>query len=204
MMRLSYSVTSPYVRKVLVVALEAGVADRIEKVATDPWSKDTDLPASNPLNKVPTLMTEEGEALFDSPVICEYLDSLSKGAGPLLPPPGPARWQALRQQALADGICDAAILRRLDSQRPTEQQSEGWQNRQRDAVTRACDLLESEAAAGALGAAPTIGTLAVACALGYLDFRWSHEDWRQGRAALTRWNNAFAKRPSIADTAPPQ
>ncbi|NNG05068.1 MAG: glutathione S-transferase [Inquilinus sp.] len=199
-MKLRFSPTSPYVRKVRALAIETGLADRLELAATDPWQADTDLPASNPLGKVPALELDDGTVLFDSPVICEYLDSLHGGTK-LFPAAGPARWKALRLQAIGDGICDAAILRRLDGMRPAGLQSADWQQRQRQAVARACDLLEAEA--GTLGGPATIGQLAIACALGYLDFRFDADKWREGRPKLAAWFADFAKRPSIAETALP-
>lgn len=199
-MKLRYSAASPYVRKVLVVAYETDLERKIERVPTAVWAPDTDIGKDNPLGKVPALTTDEGEVLFDSPVICEYLDSLHKGAK-LVPPPGPARWKALKLQALADGILDAAILRRLETtQRPAEQQSKKWIERQANAVRRGLDGLEREA--GSWGDAVTIGQIAAACACGYLDFRFSHEDWRPGRAKLAAWYERFAKRPSIQATVP--
>ena len=200
-MKLRYSATSPYVRKVVATAIETGLDSRIERVPTDPWSAETDLSGSNPLGKVPALEIEDGTVLFDSPVICDYLDSLHNGPK-LHPELGPERWVALQHAAIGDGICDAAILRRLDSMRPEAQQSPEWQQRQARAVSRACDLLESEAEK--LEWAVTIGHLAVACALGYLDFRFSADQWRQGRPKLAAWFENFSQRPSIASTAPPQ
>lgn len=200
-MKLRFSPTSPYVRKVVATAIETGLDGRIERVPTDPWSPDTDLPASNPLGKVPALELDDGTALFDSRVICEYLDSLHDGPR-LFPASGAARWQALRQAAIADGICDAAINRLLDTRRPEPQQSADWQARQKTAMARACDLLETEAEA--LAGPLTIGHIATACALGYLDLRFDADRWRQDRPRLAAWFADFAERPSIAGTKPPQ
>jgi glutathione S-transferase len=199
MMKLRYSATSPYARKVLATAIETGLDGRVERVATDPWSPETDLPASNPLGKVPALVLEDGTVLFDSRVICEYLDSLHDGAR-LYPQSGDARWRALRLTAIGDGICDAAVNRLLDGRRPENLQSAEWQARQKRAMARACDLLEAEA--GSLDGPVTIGQLSVACALGYLDLRFDADQWREGRPALTAWFEAFAQRPSIATTKP--
>jgi len=200
MLKLRWSPTSPYVRKVMMVLIERGLEDRVERVTTDPWSADTDLPTDNPLGKVPALTLEDGTTLFDSPVIVEYLDSLGN-LPPLFPPAGPARWTALRQQAIADGICDAAILRRLESMRPDGEKSANWMERQRKAVARSLDLLEAEAAS--LEGEATIGSLSVLVALGYLDFRFGHEDWRVGRPALTSWFTKASDRDSLRRTAPP-
>ncbi len=200
MLTLRWSPTSPYVRKVMMVVIERGLEDRVERVSTDPWSADTDLTADNPLGKVPALTLEDGTTLFDSPVIAEYLDSLGDRA-PLFPPAGSARWTALRLQAIADGLCDAAILRRLEANRPDGEKSTGWMERQRKAVARSLDLLEAEAAS--LEGEESIGTLAVLAALGYLDLRFGHEDWRGGRPALAAWFAGQAGRDSLLRTAPP-
>ncbi len=202
-MKLRYSATSPYVRKVLATAIETGLDSRVERVATDPWSPDTDLPASNPLGKVPALELDDGTVLFDSRVICEYLDSLHDGAK-MYPESGAARWQALRMAAIGDGICDAAINRLLDTRRPENLQSADWQARQKHTMARACDLLEAEAASldSPGDGTVTIGQLSVASALGYLDLRFDADQWRQGRPALMAWFETFAQRPSIATTRP--
>jgi len=195
---LRYSPTSPFVRKVLVAAMETGLADRIEKIPTLPWDPKTDLPKDNPLGKVPALKTPEGW-LYDSLVICEYLDSLHSGAK-LFPPPGPARWQALRHHALADGALDAAILRRLESQRPDGQRSQAWMDRQKAAVERALDALEADAKG--LVELSDIGAITIACLLGYLDFRFAAEDWRRGRPALAAWYARVSQDHSMLATVP--
>jgi glutathione S-transferase len=200
-MKLRYSATSPYVRKVMMVAIECGLDGSIELLKTDAWSPETDLPTDNPLGKVPALVLPGGPTLYDSPVICEYLDTLHDGAR-LFPPTGPARWTALRQQALADGVCDASLLRRMESLRPDGEKSTSWMERQRQAVVRACDALEAEAGTLPLEH-PTIGTLAILSTLGYLDFRFGHEDWREGRPALKAWFDKASARDSYRRTAPP-
>jgi glutathione S-transferase len=198
--KLYYSPTSPYVRKVVMTALEAGLDGRIERVVTDAWSAQAGLPDDNPLCKVPTLVTDDGLALFDSPVICEYLASLSPEGARLFPPAGVARWQALRLQALGDGLCDAALARRLEAQRPAEQRSAATDDRHRRAMTRACDALES----GAIGPGGpvTVGVLAVLAALGYLDLRFAEEDWRRGRPRLAAWFAEAGALPAFQQTRP--
>ncbi|HKK06274.1 MAG TPA: glutathione S-transferase N-terminal domain-containing protein [Gammaproteobacteria bacterium] len=198
-MKLRYSPTSPYVRKVLVLAIETGLDERIERVLTNPWADDAALANDNPLGKVPTLVTDDGMVLYDSPVICEYLDSLHHGTR-VFPIAGKARWMALRQQALGDGILDAAVLRRLEGQRPAAQRSDSWETMQRETVQRGLDALEREAASwdGRL----QIGQIAAACALGYLDFRFPQESWRTGRSALAVWFERFAARASMTTTLP--
>jgi glutathione S-transferase len=198
---LYYSPTSPYARKARIAILESGLSALVEMLPTNPWDSDPQFVALNPLSKVPTLATEEGLVLYDSPVVCEYLDSLHEGPK-LFPPGGLARWIALRQQALGDGIVDAAVLRRLDAARPAEQQSADWQARQRAAMDRGLDSLEADAAELGEGP-PTVSSIACGCALGYLDFRFAGEPWREGRPQLAAWFERFSARASYLETAPP-
>jgi len=199
-MKLRFSPTSPYVRKVSVAAAELGLAGRIERVLTDTRDPKSGLPQDNPLGKVPALTIDDGEVLYDSPVICEYLDSLHQGPK-LFPATGPARWRALRQQALCDGILDAAILRMLESvRRPEALRWPDWIALQSGKVARALDRLEAEVAQ--LSGPLTIGQIAAGCTLGYLDFRFAKEDWRPAHPKLAAWYKDFAKRPSMQETVP--
>lgn len=198
-MKLRHSVTSPFARKAEVAAHELGLAGRVERVPTNAWDPRSDLGQLNPLGKIPALVADDGTVLYDSPVICEYLDSLA-GGGRLFPPGGPDRWTALKRQALADGLMDAAVSARLESQRPAGEKSEKWIERQRTAMGRALDALEADAAS--FGDGVTIGHVAIGCALGYLDFRFAGDDWRNGRPQLAGWYDAFAKRPSMVATVP--
>ncbi len=201
-MKLYYSLASPYARKVRMTALEVGLADNLDMVVTDAWSVTQGLPQDNPLCKVPTLVLADGTPLFDSPVICEYLDSQAGGRLiTLFPPAGPARWTALRLQALGDGLCDAAVLRRLETMRPENLRSADWIARQTAAMVRSYDTLESWV--DDLSGPVTIGTLAVATALGYLDLRFGSDDWRAGRPRLTAWFQEASRRPSFEATKPP-
>ena len=197
-MKLRYSPTSPYVRKVTVTAIEIGLDKKIERILTIPASAP-DLPKDNPLGKVPALIMDNGEALIDSPVIVEYLDSLHSGAK-IVPAAGEARWKALRLQALADGVLDAAVLRLGESRRPAGEQSKAFIDKQRTVVGRALDWLEQRAAE--LDDALTIGNITVAIAGDYLDFRFASDDWRQGRPKLAAWQKRFAARPSFQATYP--
>src|SRR5262245_57489544 len=129
-MKLRFSPASPYVRKCLVLAHEVGIAGRLEIVPTVTADPASGLAKDNPLGKIPALILDNGETLFDSPVICEYLDSLHDGAK-LVPSSGTARWTALRRQALADGLLDAALLRRYESLRPANEQSPAWDAKQK-------------------------------------------------------------------------
>jgi len=199
-MKLCYSPTSPYVRKVVVTAMETGAEADIERIPNNVWDPATEIAVTNPLGKVPALTTDDGTVLFDSPVICEYLDSLHDGEK-LFPAAGPARWQALRRQALCDGVLDAAILRMLEGRlREEGMRSEKWTNRQAAAVGRALDALENEA--DSLADDLTIGHIAIGVTLGYLDFRYADENWRGDHPALADWYEDFAERPSMMATIP--
>ncbi|MBV9249971.1 MAG: glutathione S-transferase N-terminal domain-containing protein [Acetobacteraceae bacterium] len=196
-MKLHYSPTSPYVRKVMACAIVRGIDGQIELVRTNPNASPPELLAHNPLSKVPCLVTDDGVALFDSPVICEYLDSVGDGL-PMFPSHGAARWRALKQQALADGILDASVPRRAEMQKPQDEGRVAWIARQEAVVARALDALEVDPPHRIVD----IGSIAVACALGYLDFRYSAQPWRPTHSKLTAWFEAFSLNPGIARTAP--
>jgi len=187
----------------MVTALETGLADRIEKIPTAvaPTKLNDEVARENPLVKVPALTTDDNIVLYDSPVICEYLDSLHSGHK-LFPTPGPQRWIALRQQALGDGILEAAILARYESVRPKEFQWPDWIDAQLRKVRGAVASLEQEMGQGLLRGPLTIGSITVACALGYLDFRYAQEKWRERAPALGRWYDDTANRPSLQQTMP--
>ncbi len=200
-MKLYYTATSPFVRKVLVCAHELGLAARIETVALrpNPLQSDPTLSAENPLNKIPALVTDEG-SLYDSPVICEYLTSLVP-TQTLLPASGPARWSTLRVQALCDGILDAGILVFYErQQRPRELWWPAWLDGQAQKALQGLDALEREA--GAFGDAPDLGQIAAGAALGWLEFRNVLGDLRSTRPALFRWYDRFGARPSMQATEP--
>ncbi len=199
-MKLSYSGTSPYVRKVLVSAHELGLADRLELVDTFVWDPATDHGNVNPLGKVPALTLDDGTVLYDSPVICEYLDAMVP-AVVLFPAPGEPRWKALYFQALADGVADAGVLRLLESRREENEKSPKWIERQSTVIKRGLDKLESEV--DILSGGPlTIGQISVACALGWAIFRNSEEEVWGGRPKLKAWFEKFSERPSMVKTAP--
>jgi glutathione S-transferase len=199
-MKLRYSPTSPYVRKVTVTALETGLHDRIERIPTDIREPRADFLADNPLGKVPTLITDDGLPLFDSRVICEYLDSLHDGHK-LFPTDVPARWRTLRLMALADGILDAAVLRRMETLRPDKEQSPAWIERQKGKMLRGLDMLEREVPR--FNRQITIGQITVGCCLGWHDFRYgTAEDWRIGRPLLADWYSMFMTRASMVATVP--
>ena len=200
-MKLHHSTTSPFVRKVMVSAIELGLAERIEKVPAkvSPVVRTSPVILDNPLGKVPTLITDEGAVLFDSRVICEYLDALAGGR--LFPSSGPARWQALTDQALADGMTDAALLERYETTlRPAEKLWPAWRDGQHDKVEKCLDRLEQTAPG--LATRVDIGAIAVGCALGYIDFRFPDLGWRTACPTLAGWFATFAKRASMVATEP--
>jgi glutathione S-transferase len=197
--QLRYSPTSPYVRKVMVCAIEKGVDACLDLVPTSVWEPDTDIGAVNPLGKVPALVTDEGAAIYDSRVICAYLDALSSSPV-LVPPSGEARWRTLTLEALADGLLDAGIARFLEGRRAPGERSQGWMDRQRDKLVRGLDRLDAHA--GSWGGEIALGQIAVGCLLGWLSFRLGEEEWRTGRPALAAWYDGFAARQSMVRTAP--
>lgn len=200
-MKIYFSPASPYVRKCMVVAHELGLAERIEKLpsAASPVNRDQTIVATNPLGKVPTLITDDGAALYDSRVICEYLDA--QGGGKLFPREGGLRWQVLTEQALADGLLDAALLARYETfLRPEELRWDAWYKGQLDKV--ASCLKNIEAVADTLGERVDIGTITFGCGLGYLDFRYPDYDWRSAHPKAAAWYARFSQRPSMQATAP--
>ncbi len=205
-MKLLSAPASPFGRKVKVVAIEKGVMDRIEIVATPtaPSAPNEQLARDNPLAKIPTLLLDDGRALYDSLVICDYLDSLHAGTR-TIPATGSRRWDVLTLHALGSGVCDAAILCRYESVlRPEALRWPDWLQGQMKKVTGSLDWVESNMAA--IGSADArdvdLGQIAVACALGYLDFRFGDKDWRKERPRLATWFAEFSKRASMQKTMP--
>lgn len=201
-MRLHYSAASPYVRKVVVVAHETGLFERLELDArtASPVKPDESLNHDNPIGKVPCLITEAGLPLYDSRVICEFLDSLHRGAQ-MFPVDRAERWLALRRQALADGILDAAVGTRYETfLRPPDKRWDEWIRGQKLKIGRALDTLDQEA--DGFEDVVDIGTIAIGCALGYLDFRHADRNWRAVRPALAAWEARFAERPAMQATRP--
>jgi len=204
-MKLIGSLTSPYVRKVRVVMAEKKLDAQL--VLEDVWGHDEIL-KSNPLGKVPCLVLDGGEAVFDSRVIVDYLDTLSP-VGKLVPTGGRERIEVKTWEALADGLLDAAILARLEatwSGRSAKERSQAWIDRQMSRVDTALHSM-----AKGLGDKPwccgthfSLADVAVGCALGYLDFRFPHIDWRSIGPNLARLHDKLATRPSFIDTAPPR
>ena len=199
-MKLHWSPRSPFVRKVMIVAHELGLAERIACVRTVAAmaKPHAELMKDNPLSKIPTLVLDDGTVIYNSPVICEYLDTLA--APPkLFPAAAVARFTALRRQALGDGFLEMMVLLRDERMRspPSDRHIAST------AVRKAAVLQALEAEATALSATPFgIGHIAIGCALSYLDFRFADEDWRKGHPRLADWHGAFAARPSVRATEP--
>ncbi len=199
---LYFSHTSPYVRKVMVLAHEAGLVDQLEIVIGSGTPLDVGgAPIqANPLGKVPTLSRPDGAALYDSRVICEYLDSRAQAG---LYPDGARRWDALTLEATADGILDAALLMMYEIRlRPEEIRFTPFVEGQWDKIDRALDVLEARWMAYLAGPL-CIGQISLGCALGYLDLRHGARDWRATRPALAQWDARFAARGSMEATQPP-
>ena len=194
-MKLFHSPASPFARKVVASAIALDLDRQIELVRVNPHVSPPELLAANPLSKIPCLVTSDGVGLFDSAVICEFLDSISTAAV-LFPPSGKARWRALKRQAMADGLLDAAVLCRLEGRKPREEARDATIARQKAAIARTLDVFEGDAVHPSVD----IGTISLACALGYLDFRFADEPWRPGHPKLAAWMEAFGKTPCIART----
>jgi glutathione S-transferase len=199
-MKLHWSPRSPFVRKVMVVVHELGLTDRVTCVRTvaATTKPHAGLMQDNPLSKIPTLVLDDGTVIYDSPVICEYLDSLD-GAPKLHPAESKGRLAALRRQALGDGFLDMLVLLRDERMRahPSEV------HKSSAAVRKAAVLNSLDREAAALAAAPFgIGHIAIGCALSYLDFRYADEDWRKAHPRMANWHATFAARPSVRATEP--
>jgi glutathione S-transferase len=193
-MQLLYSAMSPFARKVRVVAFELGLADRVELVIASPYT-DESLRAINPLSKIPVLIPEDGAPIFDSPVICDYLEALAGEA--LTPAAGPERWAALTRQAMADGMGDAALAIVRERLREAPHRQDLF-DRQTAVLVAALDLLERQPPPADRF---EIGEIAVAVQLAYLDIR-QVMDWRQGRPNLSAWHETASRRTAMVATAP--
>jgi glutathione S-transferase len=204
-MKLIGSLTSPFVRKVRVVLAEKKLDYKFE--VEDVWAADTRIGEANPLGKVPCLVMEGGEAIFDSRVIVEYVDTLSP-VGKLIPLSGRERVEVKTWEALGDGLLDAAILARMEQTwggRSAEQRSQAWIDRQLSKVHASLAAMSQ-----GLGDRPwctgnhhTLADIAVGCALGYLDFRFADVAWRDDHPNLAKLYDKLSQRPGFLDTAPP-
>lgn len=193
------SPSSPFVRKVLVVADETGQLADLDQVRADPRSLDPALVAVNPISKIPALVTEEGVKLAESDMICMYLDERHSGEK-MIPASGAARWQALAAEAVADGFMDAAVNRRGEDSRPDGARSQADVDKLMGRMMRCMDMMDAQAADA--GDAVNIGTIAMAVACGYADFRYADLDWRSSRPNLAALYDRMMQRPSMQATHP--
>lgn len=198
-MKLYYSEASPFARKVRACAIECGLDEAIELIPAAPLDSDDAVHQVNPLGRVPALVTEDGFVLVDSPVICEYLDSRLAGVHPLYPPSGPKRWAALRRQALGDGLMDSAVAWRQELMRPENLRSEEWLVRRERQVRGTLAYLQTLSPEWDL---VDIGNLSIACALGYLQFRFAEWAWSEQCPELFAWFEQFSARDSLLRTRP--
>ncbi len=191
---------SPFARKVRVAAIETGQGEAIDWTMVDLFDRPAILSQINPLDQVPVIRTTDGTALYDSPVICQYLDSLHDGPR-LYPRDGPARWTALRLEALGDGLGTACAALAGEMRRPEDRRHDPFIASQSRKIDGALDALEGEADRldGPLG----IAQIAVGCAIGYMELRDCAPGWRGSRARLAAWYDGFRNRPSMRETAPP-
>jgi glutathione S-transferase len=205
-MKLIGSLTSPFVRKVRIVLAEKRLDYKFE--VEDVWAADTSISVANPLGKVPCLVMEGGEAVFDSRVIVEYVDTLSP-VGKLIPLSGRERVEVRTWEALADGLLDAAVLARMEATwigRTDAQRSQAWIDRQVAKVHASIQAMAQGLGdrSWSAGNHYSLADIATGCALGYLDFRFPDIDWRADHPNLARLADKLAQRPSFADTLPPR
>ncbi len=201
-MKLIASLTSPFARKIRVLLLEKDIP--CELVVDIPWNADTQVPHYNPLGKVPVLLTDGGRAIYDSPIIAEYLDTIV--STPLFLPEDRRRAIEVKQlEALADGVIDACVTIFLERKRPPERQDMEWIDRQQGKIEHGLQALENSLKDSRylLGDQLTLGDIATACALGYLDFRFPDIDWRSEHPRLLAYAEQLFARPSFVKTRPP-
>lgn len=198
MMKLFWSPRSPFVRKVMIFLHETGLVDRVETVrlVADTQKPNPEIMAANPLSQIPTLILDDGTVLYDSPVICEYLDTLHQGPKFFPAPDAADRFVTLRRLALGDNFLSMLLLYRTERSKPEELQFKPVMSAYGIKSASVFDALEQEAPA--LAAAPyMIGHLAIGCALAYVDFRFPDIDWRAGRPQLAALHEAFNVRPAV-------
>lgn len=200
-MKLHWAKASPFVRKVMVVAHEGGIAHKLQLIETSVSMSEANplVQRSNPLSKIPTLLLEDGSTLYDSRSICEYLDSLHQRTK--LFPEAPARWDALRRHSLGDGLMDTLILWRQERLKPQDRQTPAWLETYACKVDVTLQQLDAEAAA-LRERAFDIGHVALGCALGYIDFRFADLGWRNHAPRLAAWHATFEARASAIATHP--
>lgn len=200
-MKLIGSLTSPFVRKVRIVLAEKKIECEFE--LDSPWAPETNIPNLNPLGKVPVLAIDDESVLFDSRVICEYLDNVAPN-NKLMPATNRERTEVKRWEALADGICEAAGNIFLEKKRPVEKQSSDWIARQESKIIRGLDYMAAQLAENTwcIGTHFTLADIASGCALGYLAFRFPEIDWSEKHPNLARLHAKLLLRPAFADSIP--
>lgn len=200
-MRLYVSLTSPYARMTRAVVIEKGLEGRVQEVVVNPFEDPAELIAANPAGLVPALAREDGgKPILDSRLICAWLDHLPSSAPPLLPAEGPARMAVRQAEALAQILTDKSVELVMEKRRPADKQMPTAIGRASAQILRVARALKTEV--DAQPAPVTLGTIAIACALGHLDFRHRELIWRKDAPELAAWLDAFAQRPSLARTAP--
>lgn len=195
-MKLFYSVTSPFARKVRVAAALLGLESEIELVNTDVYAKNN-YHQVNPLVKIPALMIRDGQTLTNSPFILEYLDSISLGKK-LLPLPGPERWKALHFQSIADGMMEASVLRRYEILRPVDRRDPLFDQRQKEKVFNALEFFETRLSQ--MKKEWGVAEISLACALGYLELRYAKEEWLKNFPRLSAWYKEVREIPVMKKT----
>ena len=200
-MQLIGSLTSPFVRKVRIVAAEKFI--EYELVIDTPWSEETRVPEFNPLGKVPVWIMEDGKTLFDSRVIVEYLEHVSP-VGHLLPKDARPRIAVKRWEALADGVCDAAALVFVERKRAADKQDQEWIKRQMGKIEAGLKMMSEDLGNQnwCTGAFFCLADVAVGCALGYLEFRFPEIDWRRAHPNLSELFDRMMQRPAFKETVP--
>src|SRR6266566_9969811 len=199
-MQLFYSPNSPYARKARIIIHELGLTSRVEEMIVS-LPADARLRAVNPLGKIPALLLDDGSVIYDSPVICEYLDTL--GEGKFFPraslfKEAQGRWRALSLQALGDGLADAVVRRNQEMRLAEDKRSADVIRRQTAAIE--ASFAAADRASAKFPAEPTIGEISICCAIGYLDLRNPNDGWRDRYRELARWLDGFSRRPSVEAT----
>lgn len=202
-MKLYYTPNSPYARKARIIVHELNLGPRVESIAIQ-LPADAAFRAVNPLGKIPALVLDDGSVLYDSPVICEYVDAM--GQGKFFPRAtlfreAEGRWRALTLQALGDGLGDAVVRRNQEMRLAADRRSDDVIGRQTNAIEAAFAAVDR--ASAKFPAEPTIGEISVCCAIGYLDLRNPTDGWRDRYRQLARWLDGFSRRPSVEATKPP-
>lgn len=198
-MKLHYSSASPFVRKVMVTAIECGFGEALTLLPTNPHQSAPDLVAANPFSKVPALELDNGDVIFESLLICEYLDEMA-GGGIVLPKDKKLRFPVLRRHALGSGLMEVSVLRRVESIRSKDADRDNNIVRQVMITNRVLDYLD--ATAETLGDVLDLGNVSIAIALDYVDFRFSSDSWRQRRSRLACWHEKYSGRNSLKSTVP--